>query len=277
MPLFKKKLIKLTKRSVPDGLWEKCPQCSELLYKKEIADLHKVCKKCGYHFRINSRERIHLLIDEGTFEERDQDLYSGDPLHFVDTKSYVERQKAAFLKTGMLDAVVTGVGNIEGFPTAIAVMEFDFMGGSMGAVVGEKITRIIEHATQIGLPLMIVAASGGARMQESTLSLMQMAKTCGALERYRKKNHLFISVLTHPTTGGTTASFASLGDIIIAEPGSLIGFAGARVIKQTISQVLPKGFQSAEFLLAHGFVDLIVERAKLKQKISLLLHMFEKR
>jgi len=277
MPLFKKKLIKLTKRSVPDGLWEKCPQCSELLYKKEIADLHKVCKKCGHHFRINSRERIHLLIDEGTFEERDQDLYSGDPLHFVDTKSYVERQKGAFLKTGMLDAVVTGVGNIEGLPTAIAVMEFDFMGGSMGAVVGEKITRIIEHATQIGLPLMIVAASGGARMQESTLSLMQMAKTCGALERYRKKNHLFISVLTHPTTGGTTASFASLGDIIIAEPGSLIGFAGARVIKQTISQVLPKGFQSAEFLLAHGFVDIIVERAKLKQKISLLLHMFEKR
>jgi len=277
MPLFKKKLIKLTKRSVPDGLWEKCPQCSELLYKKEIADLHKVCKKCGHHFRINSRERIHLLIDEGTLEERDQDLYSGDPLHFVDTKSYAERQKVAFLKTGMLDAVVTGVGNVDGLPTAIAVMEFDFMGGSMGAVVGEKITRIIEHATKVGLPLMIVAASGGARMQESTLSLMQMAKTCGALERYRKKNHLFISVLTHPTTGGTTASFASLGDIIIAEPGSLIGFAGARVIKQTISQVLPKGFQSAEFLLAHGFVDIIVERAKLKQKISLLLHMFEKR
>lgn len=277
MPLFKKRLIKLTKRSIPEGLWTKCPQCKDLFYKKEMEEKGKVCPKCGFHFQMTARERIELLIDEGSFEETAQDLYSGDPLHFVDTKSYPERQKASFARTGLLDAVITGTGKVDGIPLALAIMEFEFMGGSMGAVVGEKITRTIELATEKGWPLIILSASGGARMQESTLSLMQMAKTCGALERFRKKNHLFISILTHPTTGGTTASFASLGDIIIAEPGALIGFAGARVIKQTIAQQLPEGFQSAEFLLAHGFVDLIVERRMLKDKIALLLHLFEKK
>lgn len=277
MPLFKKKLIKLSKRSVPDGLWTKCPECSDLFYKKEIEEALNVCPKCGHHYRINSRRRIQLLVDDGTFEEINRDLYSGDPLEFVDSKPYPERQKQAYEKTKLLDAVVTGIGKIDGITTALAVMEFEFMGGSMGSVVGEKITRLIEHATKKGLPLIIVSASGGARMQESTLSLMQMAKTCGALERYRKTNHLFISLLTHPTTGGTTASFASLGDVIIAEPGALIGFAGARVIKQTIAQDLPKGFQSAEFLQDHGFVDMIVERKKLKNRIALLIHLFEKK
>lgn len=277
MPLFKKRLIKLSKRSVPDGLWTKCPQCSEMFYKKELDQGLKVCSKCGYHFLINSKERIELLTDDGTFEEQNADLYSGDPLQFKDSKTYPERQKAAFLKTGLLDAVITGVAQIDGIKTALAVMDFAFMGGSMGAVVGEKITRIIEHATDKKLPLIIVSSSGGARMQESTLSLMQMAKTCGALERYQKQDHLFISVLTHPTTGGTTASFAMLGDLIVAEPGALIGFAGARVIKQTIAQDLPKGFQSSEFLLEHGFIDLIIPRNDLKQKLALLLHLFEKK
>lgn len=277
MPLFKKKIIKLTKRSVPDGLWTKCPECSEMFYKKELEEGLKVCSKCGYHFIINSRERIKLLTDPETFEERDADLYSGDPLQFIDTKTYPERQKSSFLKTGLMDAVITGVAKIDGVKIALAVMEFEFMGGSMGTVVGEKITRAIEYATDKGLPLLILSASGGARMQESTLSLMQMAKTCGALERYQKQNHLFISVLTHPTTGGTTASFAMLGDIIIAEPGALIGFAGARVIKQTIAQELPKNFQTSEFLLEHGFIDLIVERKNLKNKIAQLLHLFEKK
>ncbi len=277
MPLFKKRLIKLSKRSVPDGLWTKCPECKEMFYKKELDDGLKVCSKCGYHFLINSKERIELITDSATFEEHNADLYSGDPLQFKDSKTYPERQKASFLKTGLLDAVVTGVAQINGVKTALAVMDFGFMGGSMGAVVGEKITRMIEHATEKKLPLIIVSSSGGARMQESTLSLMQMAKTCAALERYQKQNHLFISILTHPTTGGTTASFAMLGDIIIAEPGAMIGFAGARVIKQTIAQDLPKDFQSAEFLLEHGFLDLIVSRLDLKKKLSLLLHLFEKK
>lgn len=277
MAMFKRRLIRLKKRSVPEGLWTKCPECSEIVYNKEIEQLGKVCPKCNYHHYINSRERVKLLIDEGTFEEQDADLYSGDPLNFVDTKSYLERQKISFEKTGILDAVVTGVGKMEGIPVALAVMEFEFMGGSMGSVVGEKITRLIERATEKGLPLIIVSCSGGARMQESTLSLMQMAKTCGALERYQKAKHLFISVLTNPTTGGTTASFASLGDVIVAEPGALIGFAGARVIKQTIAQELPAGFQRAEFLLNHGFVDLIVERKKLKETLGQILRMFEKK
>ncbi len=277
MALFKKRLLKLTKRSVPDGLWTKCPECNEIFYKKELDEGLKVCSKCNYHFLINSKERIELLVDAGTFEEQDADLYSGDPLQFVDTKTYPERQKDSFLKTGLLDAVVTGVGKIDGISTALAVMDFAFMGGSMGSVVGEKITRLIELATEKKFPLIILSSSGGARMQESTLSLMQMAKTCGALERYQKQNHLFISILTHPTTGGTTASFAMLGDIIVAEPGALIGFAGARVIKQTIAQELPKGFQSSEFLLEHGFIDLIVSRKNLKSKIALLLHLFEKK
>lgn len=275
--MFKKKIIKLKKRSVPEGLWTKCPECSEIVYNKEIEQLCKVCPKCNHHYYLNSRDRIKLLVDEGTFEEQDSDLFSGDPLNFVDTKSYTDRQKVSFEKTGLLDAVVTGVGKIDGVPTAVGVMEFEFMGGSMGSVVGEKITRLIETATARALPLVIVSSSGGARMQESTLSLMQMAKTCAALERYQKGPHLFISLLTDPTTGGTTASFASLGDVIIAEPGALIGFAGARVIKQTIAQELPKGFQTSEFLLNHGFVDLIVERKKLKETIAQLIHLFEKK
>lgn len=275
--MFKRKLIKLKKRSVPEGLWTKCPECAEIVYNKEIEQLGRVCPKCNHHYYLNSRERVRLLTDEGTFVEQDADLFSGDPLNFVDTKSYLDRQKSSFEKTGLLDAVVTGIGKIDGVTTALAVMEFEFMGGSMGSVVGEKITRLIEAATEKEIPLMIVSSSGGARMQESTLSLMQMAKTCAALERYQKGKHLFISILTNPTTGGTTASFASLGDVIIAEPAALIGFAGARVIKQTIAQELPKGFQRSEFLLGHGFVDLIIERKKLKETVAQLIHLFEKK
>lgn len=277
MPLFKRKFIKLKKRSIPEGLWTKCPECSETVYNKEIEQLGKVCPKCNYHYYLNARDRIKLLTDEETFEETDADLFSGDPLQFVDTKNYPQRQQEAFVRTGILDAVITGIGKLDTLPTALAVMEFEFMGGSMGSVVGEKITRLIETATEKGLPLIIVCSSGGARMQESTLSLMQMAKTCAALERYQKNKHPFIAVLTNPTTGGTTASFASLGDVIVAEPGALIGFAGARVIKQTIAQELPKGFQRAEFLLQHGFIDLIVERKKLKETIVRLIRLFEKK
>lgn len=254
-----------------ETLWVKCEDCGEMIYRKEWEALCKVCPKCNYHFRIGAMERIGYLLDEGSFNERDKDLKSSDPLNFKDSIPYKERLEKAFLSTGLLDAVVTGEGRIGGAKVAIGVMDFGFMGGSMGSVVGEKITRIIEWAQKRRLPLIIVSCSGGARMQEGMLSLMQMAKTSSALARFRE---LYISVLTDPTTGGVTASFASLGDIIIAEPKSLIGFAGPRVIEKTIKEKLPPGFQRAEFLLQHGFIDMIVPRFRLKKTIIKLIEFF---
>jgi acetyl-CoA carboxylase carboxyl transferase subunit beta len=240
-----------------------------MIYKREWESLFKVCPRCNYHFRIGARERIGYLLDEGSFKERDKGLRSSDPLGF---KDYPERLRKASLLTGLHEAVLTGEGKIEGKRLAIGVMDFGFMGGSMGSVVGEKITRIIEWAEKKGFPLLLVSSSGGARMQEGVLSLMQMAKTSSALARFTQ---LYISVLTDPTTGGVTASFASLGDIIIAEPKSLIGFAGPRVIEKTIKEALPDGFQRAEFLLRHGFVDMVVPRPKMRGVIAKLLRFFE--
>jgi acetyl-CoA carboxylase carboxyl transferase subunit beta len=255
-----------------ESLWVKCDDCGEMIYRKQWESLYKVCPKCGYHFRIGARERIEYLLDKGSFKERDKDLRPSDPLSFKDSIPYPERLKKASSTTGLTEAVITGEGKIEGEKVGIGVMDFGFMGGSMGSVVGEKITRLIEWAEKKGLPLIIVSSSGGARMQEGILSLMQMVKTSSALARFSK---LYISILTHPTTGGVTASFASLGDIIIAEPKSLIGFAGPRVIEKTIKQTLPEGFQQAEFLLEHGFVDMVVPRKRMKEVVAKLLKFFK--
>ncbi len=232
-----------------------------------------VCPECGHHNQVNAYERITHLIDAGTWLEMDAELTSCDPLVFKDRKPYSDRIKEYRQKTGLSDGVITGIGKIDGCDVAVAVMDFRFMGGSMGAVVGEKITRMLETATAKGFPALIFCASGGARMQEGILSLMQMAKTSAALERHRQANLLYIPILTHPTTGGVTASFAMLGDIIIAEPKALIGFTGRRVIEQTLKQKIPEGFQSAEYLLDHGFVDIVVPRTKLKQNLAMILKM----
>ena len=262
------------KAVIPEGLWVKCESCKEIVYRAEVDRAGRVCPKCRYPFRIGARERIASLIDDGTFEERDQKLRSRDPLSFKDTKKYTDRIKAARSKTGLEDAVVTGLGRIGGHPVAIAVFEFSFMGGSMGSVVGEKLTRAIELAIAKRMPLLIVSASGGARMQEGILSLMQMAKTSAALERLGRERLPYISLLTDPTTGGVTASFAMLGDIIMAEPRALIGFAGPRVIAETIRQPLPEGFQRSEFLIEHGQLDLVVERRELRETLRRLLAFF---
>jgi acetyl-CoA carboxylase carboxyl transferase subunit beta len=262
------------KAVIPEGLWIKCDSCKETVYRAEVDRAGRVCPKCRYPFRIGARERIAGLLDEGSFEEREADVRSRDPLKFKDTKKYTDRLKAAREKTGLGDAVVTGVGRIGGHPVAIAVFEFAFMGGSMGSAVGEKITRTIELAIAKRLPMLIVSASGGARMQEGILSLMQMAKTSAALERLGRERLPYVSVLTDPTTGGVTASFAMLGDVIIAEPRALIGFAGPRVIAETIRQPLPEGFQRSEFLLEHGQLDLVVERRELKETLRRLLSFF---
>ena len=234
----------------------------------------RVCPKCRYPFRISARERITSLLDEGSFEEREAGLRSRDPLHFKDTVKYTERLKKARSKTGLEEAVITGLGSIGGHPVSIAVFEFGFMGGSMGSVVGEKLTRAIELAIAKRVPLLIVSASGGARMQEGILSLMQMAKTSAALQRLARERLPYLSLLTDPTTGGVTASFAMLGDVIVAEPRALIGFAGPRVIAETIRQALPEGFQRSEFLLEHGQVDLVVERRELRETLRRLLAFF---
>lgn len=261
------------KVKVPEGLWTKCQNCGEVIVSKEIEKNLNVCPKCNYHFRISARQRFDLLLDAGSFVEFDANLVSIDFLEFKDSKSYQERINAALAKGGAKDAIICAEGNIEETPVQIAIFDFSFMGGSMGSVVGEKITRAIERALAKQTPVVIVSASGGARMQESILSLMQMAKTSAALAKLREKGLPFISILTDPTTGGVTASFAMLGDVNIAEPKALIGFAGPRVIEQTIRQKLPEGFQRAEYLLDHGMVDVIVERKDMRQTLSTIVKM----
>ncbi len=257
--------------SYPPDLWTKCPSCGEMLFNKQLDKVLRVCPSCGHHFRLSAAARLELLLDQGSFAERDAGLESEDPLGFVDQKPYPDRIAAAQLATGMRDAAAWGIGRIDGRPVAICVMDFGFMGGSMGAVVGEKVARATEHALAERIPLIIVSASGGARMQEGTLSLMQLAKTVAALERLKAAGVPFLSVLTDPTTGGVFASFAVLGDVNLAEPNALIGFAGARVSAGTIAQELPPGFQRSEFLYEHGFLDRIVHRSELQSEISALL------
>jgi acetyl-CoA carboxylase carboxyl transferase subunit beta len=259
---------------IPEGLWLKCDSCKEVIYRKEIEKNAKVCPKCNYHFPISVDERIALILDEGSFKEWEGGLTPLDPLNFKDSSRYRDRLKSAQEKTHRREAMVIGEGTINHLSVVLGVFNFSFMGGSMGSVVGEKISRAAERAAERRSPLIIVSSSGGARMQEGILSLMQMAKTSAALGRLAGANVPFISILADPTFGGVTASFAMLGDIIIAEPKALIGFAGARVIEQTIKQQLPEGFQRSEFLLEHGMVDLIVERKKLKQTLTKLLAFF---
>jgi acetyl-CoA carboxylase carboxyl transferase subunit beta len=268
----KKGLIPAEKSEVPDGLWLKCDDCGEIIFRKELQKNRFVCQKCRFHFRIGSRDYIELLLDDGSFREFNSDLISVDPLKFKDSKKYTDRLQAAMKNTGINEAIRTGVGLLNERKIIFGVMDFEFFGGSVGSVVGEKIMRAVERAKENRNPLVLVSASGGMRMQEGMLSLMQMAKTSCALAEFSEAKLPFISILTHPTTGGTTASFSMLGDVIIAEPGALIGFAGPRVIKQTIKQDLPPGFQRSEFLLQHGFLDMIVDRSKLKDTVSLLLH-----
>jgi acetyl-CoA carboxylase carboxyl transferase subunit beta len=259
------------KREIPENLWSKCPSCGDLCYHKELASNLWVCFQCGYHYPIDAGKYFELILDEGSFEERHSGLVSKDPLSFRDTKKYKDRIKQSREKTGREDAVITGIGRVEGMPVAIAVMDFKFMGGSMGSVVGEKIARCMKDALSQQIPLIIVSRSGGARMQESILSLMQLAKTSSLLARMCENTLPYISVITHPTTGGVTASYAMLGDVNLAEPKALIGFAGPRVIKQTINTDLPEGFQSSEFLLEHGMVDRIVHRKDFRREIADLL------
>lgn len=263
------------KKSDMPSLWVKCEKCNEIIYKKELSKNKYVCMNCGKHFRITSKEYIEILFDNNSWKEQFQNIKSKDPLNFKDSKKYIDRYNSAVKKTGLNEAVVTGTGKINNKDIAAAIMDFSFIGGSMGSVVGEKIARITTVAIEKKFPLIIVSASGGARMMEASLSLMQMAKTSAKLAQLADAGLPFISLLTDPTTGGTTASFAMLGDIIMAEPEALIGFAGQRVIKETIMQDLPEGFQTSEFLLEHGFVDLIVNRRELKDKIAEVLEFFE--
>jgi acetyl-CoA carboxylase carboxyl transferase subunit beta len=267
-------IISQKKKDIPEGLWTKCPRCSDIIYVRQLEENLSTCPNCDYHFRIKSSDYLRLILDEGELEERDQGLISGDPLQFKDSKKYPDRIKTARKNTALNDAVVCGIGKISGRSVSIAVMDFAFIGGSMGSVVGEKIARTIERAIQMQIPLVIVSCTGGARMQEGILSLMQMAKTSALLAQLDDLRIPYISVLTNPTTAGVMASYASLGDVIIAEPGALLGFAGQRVIKQTIRQDLPEGFQSSEFFQEHGFLDKIVHRRDLKKTISLLLDYF---
>jgi acetyl-CoA carboxylase carboxyl transferase subunit beta len=255
-----------TESRVPEGLWVKCGSCKEILYRKDVLKNLSVCPKCAFHFRLSARERLEMLYD-GAWEEFDRGLVSADPLGFRDSKPYAERLKAGKAKTDCYDAVVSATGVMGGRRTVIAAMEYGFIGGSMGVVVGEVVTRAIERATSEKLPIVVVSCSGGARMMEGTLSLMQMAKISAALARLQQVPLPFLSVLTDPTTGGVTASYAMLGDLNLAEPGALIGFAGPRVIEQTIRQKLPEGFQRSEFLLEHGMLDMVVDRRELKKAL----------
>ena len=260
---------KTRKREMPEGLWTKCPKCSELVFDKELDENLKVCPKCQHHFPISARERIHSLVDTCSFEEMDADMVSVDVLKFTGVASYSSKLEAYRKKSTQLkDAVITGIGKIGPHRTALGVMDFSFLGGSMGSVVGEKLTRLIEKATESELPLVIISTSGGARMYEGMFSLMQMAKTCTALAYHAKQKLPYISVLTHPTTAGVMASYASVGDLIIAEPKAMIGFAGPRVIKDTTQAELPPGFQTAEFLTDRGLIDAIVPRLEMKETLS---------
>ncbi|MEW6067883.1 MAG: acetyl-CoA carboxylase, carboxyltransferase subunit beta [Nitrospirota bacterium] len=273
MAWFKKKKELRTdkKGKIPEGLWVKCDNCKEIIYKKEIERNLKVCPKCNYHFRISARERMGLLVDEGSFVELYKNITPADPLKFEDSIPYKDRIKENQKKSGLKEAVISGDALINGYPVSLAIMDFSFMGGSMGSVVGEKIVKAIEGSIEKKRPFIAVSSSGGARMQEGIYSLMQMAKVSAAIGRLKDNGILYISILCDPTFGGVTASFATLGDIIIAEPKSLIGFAGPRVIEQTIKQPLPDNFQRAEFLLEHGLIDIIVERKNLKETLAKLL------
>ena len=261
------------KKDLPEGLWAKCDSCGEIIHKPALEQNLWVCQKCGYHFRIGSKDYIAILTDEGSFKEMDKKMTSKDPLGFVDTKPYNDRIKESIKKTELQDAIRTGVGMMNARSVVIACMDFSFIGGSMGSVVGEKIARAVDKAIRLKAPLIIISASGGARMMEAAYSLMQMAKTSAKLAQLAHKGLPYISLMTDPTTGGVTASYAMLGDVNIAEPGALIGFAGPRVIKQTIGKDLPEGFQKAEFVQEKGFVDIVVPRKELKSTISSLLAM----
>lgn len=269
------KTAKEQEREIAEGLWTKCESCGVLTYTKDLMTNQMVCTECNHHMRVDSEERIRQLIDNKTWEPLNQHLLPTDPLKFHDRQAYSDRLRSTQKKTGLTDAVQTGTGLIDGLPVALGVMDFRFMGGSMGSVVGEKLTRLIEHATNLGIPVIIICASGGARMQEGMLSLMQMAKISGALNYHREAKLLYIPVLTHPTTGGVTASFAMLGDIILAEPKATIGFAGRRVIEQTLREKLPEGFQTSEYLLEHGFIDSIVSRPQLKKTLAQLISLHQ--
>jgi acetyl-CoA carboxylase carboxyl transferase subunit beta len=275
MAWFKKsRELKAEKKvKIPEGLWVKCDSCKEIIYKKELSKNLKICPKCNYHFRISARERIKLLVDDGTFVEIDAGLSSNDPLSFKDKMPYRDRIEENRLKSGLEEAAISGEAFIEDRPVILVIMDFNFMGGSMGSVVGEKVMRAAETALERKLPLVTVSSSGGARMQEGIFSLMQMARVSAAIARLNEAGNLFISVIADPTFGGVTASFAMLGDVIIAEPRSLIGFAGPRVIEQTIKQQLPEDFQRAEFLLEHGMIDMVVDRKELKKTISRIIGM----
>jgi len=262
---------------MPEGLWVKCAACKEMVYKKEVLRNSNVCPKCNYHFRIGSRERLEMLLDDAKFEEFDTDISPIDALEFKDTKPYAKRIQDYQEKTGLRDAFISCVGELGGRPVVCGMMEYAFMGGSMGSVVGEKVTRCAELALREGMPLIIFTCSGGARMQEGALSLMQMAKISAALARLDDAGLPYIVVLTDPTTGGVTASFAMLGDLILAEPRALIGFAGPRVIEQTIRQKLPEGFQRSEFLLEHGMLDMVVDRAELRDVMISCLEFMKPR
>ena len=279
MAIFKKPAIRIQarkKRDIPQGLFQKCPGCDEVIHELEIIENQRVCPHCDYHFPQTAKERIENLLDSGSFVEMDASLRSVDTLSFQGMATYKDRLKKYQEATGLIDAVLSGYGTLEGIRVAIAVMDFTFLAATMGSVVGERITRVIEFATREGIPVIIVSASGGARMYEGMLSLMQMAKTSGALARHAQAQLPYISVLTNPTTAGVMASYASLGDIIIAEPKSMIGFAGPRVIKETTHQDLPNGFQTAEFLEEHGLVDQIVHRKNLRSRIAEFLRFFSK-
>ncbi len=266
--------VKVKRVQIPDGRWLKCSACQQLIDAKAIEQGLNTCPKCKFHFKMSARERIDLLLDEGTFVEMDANLEPKDPLKFVDKEAYVDKLKSTKGKTGLTDAVITGVGEMDGLRVGFAAMDFSFMGGSMGSVVGEKITRLAEHCITEHMHLVVCCTSGGARMQESTLSLMQMAKTSAAISRLDEAGLLFITILTNPTMAGVMASFASLGDIVIAEPGALIGFTGPRVIQQTIKQELPKGFQQSIFQLQHGMLDMVVPRKELRDKVAELVRFF---
>lgn len=279
MGIFQKPALKLrpkAKSNVPEGLWVKCPSCGEVITRNELAQNLHVCVKCQHHMTIGARERIESLVDEGTFQERDADMLSVDSLKFRGVATYQERLETYRRKTGLKDAVITGDAELGGHPIGLAVMDFNFIAATMGSVVGEKITRTIERCTEKKRPVIVISASGGARMYEGMLSLMQMAKTSGALARHAEACLPYISILTNPTTAGVMASYASLGDIIMAEPKCMIGFAGPRVIRETTHQELPKGFQTAEFLQDHGLVDMIVPRYRMRAVLSQLLDFLDR-
>lgn len=277
MPWFKRSKQNIDpetqKKELPDGLWEKCPSCGEIIHKKQLELNYWTCLKCDYHWRIGSKEYISFLFDKGTFKEMDKKMRSADPLNFTDTKKYTERIADTIKKLDLYDAVRTGVGKIEGMDVALGCMDFEFIGGSMGSVVGEKLARIIDRSYKDKIPLVIISRSGGARMMEGAYSLMQLAKISARLTKLAEASIPYISILTDPTTGGTTASYAMLGDIHISEPKALIGFAGPRVIKQTIGRDLPEGFQRAEFLLEKGFIDFISHRKDLRNNIVRVLNL----